>query len=329
MSLRGKVRKLPFTEEQISSMIDDYRNNVPLNEIYEKYHVREDQLRYIRRKHCIPARLTHVQKTIAEAVNAHVNGMLLKDVIAKYGISSPPIYKYMKENGIVYKNGHGRKYHFNEGFFEIIDNEHKSYWLGFLYADGSVGYSEHTCNSPNRLSINLSYKDRCIIESILEDLEADCPIKDYMPDERTYGNSMMSRVCIDSTRLCNDLIRHGCIPNKTHFLQFPYGSMQEKFYPHFIRGLFDGDGCITGQRKIPSFEITGYPNFLLQVQNILIKNCGLNKTSLQYYPHKSPDVATLRYGGPNVVRRIFDFLYQDASIFLPRKYEKFTSLFSQ
>ena len=31
-----------------------------------------------------------------------------------------------------------RKYTINQNYFEIIDTEEKAYWLGFLYADGSV-----------------------------------------------------------------------------------------------------------------------------------------------------------------------------------------------
>ena len=30
------------------------------------------------------------------------------------------------------------EYNYNEKYFEVIDNEHKAYWLGFLYADGYV-----------------------------------------------------------------------------------------------------------------------------------------------------------------------------------------------
>lgn len=31
----------------------------------------------------------------------------------------------------------------NKDRFEVIDTEEKAYWLDFLYADGSVGSTEH------------------------------------------------------------------------------------------------------------------------------------------------------------------------------------------
>ena len=30
------------------------------------------------------------------------------------------------------------EYYYNKDYFKIINNEHKAYWLGFLYADGYV-----------------------------------------------------------------------------------------------------------------------------------------------------------------------------------------------
>ena len=262
MSNRGKINKLPYKEDEIQSMFKDYYDDLDFNTLYLKHNVSSDTFRYLRRKYNKPARILKSQRVVKFAVNDHINGMLLKDVEKKYNISSSTIYKYMKKHGIEYKNDHGRRHHLNQNFFEKIDTEKKAYWLGFLYADGCVTYSEKSCNSPNRLSINLSSKDRCILELFQNDLESDYPIVDYIPNGKTYGNTMMSKLYINSTKLCKDLIKHGCVPNKTKCLQMPYGSLDEKLYPHFLRGVFDGDGCITSTKgKRPTFQITGYKLF--------------------------------------------------------------------
>ena len=31
-----------------------------------------------------------------------------------------------------------RKYHCDDGYFDLIDSEAKAYWLGFLAADGNI-----------------------------------------------------------------------------------------------------------------------------------------------------------------------------------------------
>ena len=46
----------------------------------------------------------------------------------------------------------GRKYNCNYDYFKEIDTEDKSYWLGFLYADGSIHKTKHTMDLV--LSIN-------------------------------------------------------------------------------------------------------------------------------------------------------------------------------
>ena len=38
----------------------------------------------------------------------------------------------------------GRRYNCNYDYFKEIDTEDKSYWLGFLYADGSVRKNTNT-----------------------------------------------------------------------------------------------------------------------------------------------------------------------------------------
>ena len=49
--------------------------------------------------------------------------------------------------------------------------------------------------------------------------------------------------------MVNDLINLGCIPNKSLTLTFP-DFINDELLPHFIRGYFDGDGCIwNGKRK--------------------------------------------------------------------------------
>ena len=50
---------------------------------------------------------------------------------------------------------------------------------------------------------------------------------------------------INSTKIASDIKKLGCIKNKTLQLQFPTESqVPRKFQYAFIRGYFDGDGCV-------------------------------------------------------------------------------------
>lgn len=76
---------------------------------------------------------------------------------------------------------------------------------------------------------------------------------------------------ITSAELCNSLVNLGIGYNKSHFdLHIP--NIPEHLIKHFIRGYFDGDGCITGWLAIEkenlieldnSFDICGKTESLL------------------------------------------------------------------
>ena len=62
----------------------------------------------------------------------------------------------------------------------------------------------------------------------------------------------------------------------------------------------------------------------IKIQEILMQNCQLNKTSLRKYEDKGyGSLVTLTYGGRLQLIKIFNYLYEDAKIFLPRKHERF------
>ena len=58
----------------------------------------------------------------------------------------------------------GRKYNCNYDYFKEIDTEDKSYWLGFLYADGSIHKTKHT------MDLVLSINDKELLERVAKRL---------------------------------------------------------------------------------------------------------------------------------------------------------------
>ena len=60
---------------------------------------------------------------------------------------------------------------------------------------------------------------------------------------------------------------------------------------------------------------------LSTIQQYLVYNVGVVKNSLK--KRKSTVAVTLHYSGRNVCRRILDYLYKDAAVYLQRKYNKY------
>lgn len=68
----------------------------------------------------------------------------------------------------------------------------------------------------------------------------DIPIKRKLLKKETHNHQVCFR--LSSKLLCNDLLKHGVMPNKSFKIKLP--NISDIFLPHFIRGYFDGDGCV-------------------------------------------------------------------------------------
>lgn len=149
--------------------------------------------------------------------------------------------------------------------------------------------------------------------------------------------------------MCEDLSRLGAITNKSLNLKFPDKIIPEKFMRDFIRGYFDGDGCVwNGKRKKMKvkdaskptgyrerivhnvkFTITGYDKFINSLQDYLVSILNFKKTKLNYSKAKNSNnntkecVCTMEYSGRKQMKKFFDYLYTDAKIYGKRKYNKF------
>ncbi len=98
---------------------------------------------------------------------------------------------------------------------------------------------------------------------------------------------------------------------------------------HFIRGYFDGDGCVTycglgpGRTiKQLSFSILGTKKFLEDCRFILEQNCQLKRNKI----NTKGNIFSLSYSGNKIMKKIYNFLYKDATIYLDRKKEKFQTV---
>lgn len=196
-------------------------------------------------------------------------------------------------------------------FFETIDNQDKAYFLGLMFSDGSV--------NSNGTQFYLKLKDEDVILKFKEALKCDYSINYREIPYKSYALE------ISSKKMCSDLINLGCVPNKTKILKFP--SLRKDLVRHFIRGFFDGDGCLQLQDKMYHcrFDITSASKQFLEelrpyITAISKTNGGLNKET-KY------DVWHLSYSG-HQVKQILDWLYKDANYYMQRKYVKYQILSS-
>lgn len=195
--------------------------------------------------------------------------------------------------------------------FEKIDTEEKAYWLGFLYADGSVGSKE------NKIELGLAEKDLKQIEKFKKFLNIDNKIS-YREASKSY------RISFRSDKCKQDLINLGCVPKKSLVLTFP----TEKQVPnvllrHFIRGYFDGDGWFTNTEKCFQIGIIGTEDFvkgfLFHTKDII--NCD----NTIFEVHRRDGAKRYVFGSYKDVLNFLNWIYKDANIYLDRKYDQYLS----
>ena len=202
---------------------------------------------------------------------------------------------------------------FNEHFFDIIDNEHKAYWLGFLYADGYISINSNT------IELTLKSSDIEHLQKFVKDLE-------FTVDKHIFQDNIRCRLQIANKHMKECLIKLGCTPQKSLTLIFPTEEqVPNKFLFDFLRGYIDGDGSIMigknhrGEYVKPRLNILGTKEFLTS----LIENTGWRTAAIsQKTGNQAYDV---EWGGKYVLDYLKQ-LYQNATIYLDRKYEKYLIL---
>lgn len=232
------------------------------------------------------------------------------------------------------------EYNYNEKYFEIIDTENKAYWLGFLYADGYIEpiYRKEKIKA-FRIELGLSSLDECHLEKFLLDLSSNAPITQRIQkiNNEEYNSS---RVRINNTKMCKDLIKLGCTTKKSLTLEFPNSDIVPiGLLSHFIRGYFDGDGCIhysernyIDKRNNKEYvnkqlitSLVGTSNFLEELLSIL-KNANINFDFCNSNCGKALEIRVCRH---NDILNFYSYIYNNANIFLSRKKDKFEYAFQK
>lgn len=213
------------------------------------------------------------------------------------------------------------KYSLDETFFSQIDTEEKAYWLGFLAADCGV--------SKREVVLGLATQDEGHLVKLRDALKANLPIHRYLKRAQS-GVYPGSRLNIASLRVMADLHKHGVRRRKSLNLRWP--SLRVGLVRHFIRGYFDGDGCLSVMRSPGSHHmsgrliIVGPRAFMSRLQTELVRRCTLRRTNLRV--PRGGKVVILEYGGRLQVLKLLHYLYRDSHVWLDRKYAKAVSLLS-
>ena len=253
------------------------------------------------------------KQALEEYLNTPEEARSLTKLGSKYNIKRQTLSDRFKKWGYEIINQQN-KCRLNENCFDSMNSEEQFYWLGFMYADGNIS------KEGNRIEIRLSINDINHLEKFRKFLQLTTKIR--------TGETNGIKFCHLSVRnkhLWNKLNSLGCVSNKSLILTFPKIQLftKKEYILHFIRGYVDGDGCLSLTKdndKIRTrISIIGTESFLISVNKIFGNKGYLRSKETDNYKNKAFE---LKFSDlPS--RKLARYLYENATIYLDRKYERF------
>lgn len=281
-----------------------------------------------------------------------------KEIAQEFGVSRPTVTRWFKSLNIptqscrrftdknltswLYKTGRLKKKirhngpdrrlqrtkgNVNIDFFKKWSSE-MAYVLGFFAADGGM-----FINSGGSRYLQFTSTDHEILEKIRTLLLAKQKISIKKRNSGNLKDCFLLQ--IGSKEIFNDLKSLGFTPNKELTMRLP--RISDKYFSHFLRGYFDGDGCISRtyykkkDRKHESCIVSlifasGSESFLKEISRRLANLLSIGRGCL----HRNGNSVWLKYG-KGETKIICDFMYYSdptTVYFLERKYNKFKEIFN-
>lgn len=223
-----------------------------------------------------------------------------------------------------------RKHTINSAYFNDIKTEHQAYWLGFIWADGSISKTAKRCSGYNRLTISQKETERIHLEKLAKELNSSANLTEYEP----YPNKKIVNLSINCRPLCQQLeqLGYGTKDKRIHIPPIPNYLIR-----HFIRGYFDGDGCLSiYQQKTKQWlvnrqewSLTGNPIFIKEIQTILNQETTVSQ-SVRLKSYKNTNKAiSLRYGRKSDIDALYHYLYDNCTVYLNSKHQRFIDFYSR
>lgn len=271
-------------------------------------------------------KLTDEQKI--QIVEKYNSGKYICKILAlEYNVSISSIFSLLKRRNVKLKTQSElqRKYSLNEHYFDKVDTKEKAYFLGLLYADG--------CNKENKnnIQITLAETDKYILEKFKYELSCNSPLRIEHSNNKNPNRQNTFRLSISSKHMSQQLAKLGCFQRKSLTLKFPTEEQVPKhLLNHFIRGMWDGDGSITISKNQPYCKLTSTSYFcdsLKEILNNINITSGVHRMKRSIKNNNTTRDLNIGRNRSNI-SKFLNWLYQDATIYLKRKHQKYQECLS-
>lgn len=256
-----------------------------------------------------------------------LGNLKMKDVYEKYEVNQNAMDYFFAEKGYI-KRSTLRKENIKTDIFNPVNTPEAAYILGFYIADG--------CLNGNKFVITLNEKDKEILEKIRDYMS---PITKLIYKKETVNKQgivshPMYSFAFSCKEIVNKLEELGLGKNKTYLSKSIKNIVPKELMWDFIRGYWDGDGCISSSNVSKTAKETSYnyinmgftiiskdPDILNEMNEFFIEE-GINT---HVYPDNKGNYLVGTHSKPEI-EKIYNKLYTSSNLFMERKRTKFNEI---
>jgi len=294
-------------------------------QLQKEFKIYPNEIYKVLKKNNIELRGANLPKEKALKIcEEYKSGKSFKTICEELNISESTISKIIKKYKVETRKQAGRfprKYSLDDSILKNIDTFEKAQFLGLIYSDGSL--SKYNRN----ISIRLREDDKDYLDNWrINHLNSDKPLgytynpKMISPFNRKVYNRKLGSYILDisSTKIYKDALRLGLCANKTK-ANLPMPNIPEELKIAFILGLFEGDGSVSFclNNKSRYFSIACQENMGLDIKKYF-DSIGVLSSF-----RKRKHICTVTITSKEYLKKLYNLLYQDASIYMKRKKQKF------
>ena len=245
---------------------------------------------------------------MTEIIKKYNSGQSVLTISKDSNLPYRRVWKKLNDANLIRTKKKIKDTEFNCNYFESIDSQDKAYFLGLIHADGCVHITKE---NKLRFVIALKEEDGYLIHKLAEVLELPRSKVGIVPASQTGGQQTRLQIANQSFISHIKDVKNSKIMDK----------IPPHLIPHFIRGVFDGDGTIYTKysKRIHKYYYMGFIGnldflyFLQQHSPVKFKLRPTNSLGMYRSEIYSKD-DVLKFG---------EFLYKDSIIHMNRKFNKF------
>jgi hypothetical protein len=301
-----------YSETEDAKIVELYERNLGVVQISELLHHDPGYISRVLRENGVWIRgsrnFTDAEEE--QIAKIYLAGHSAKAIMRAYGLKfHVSICDALRRQGVEQRPApeRNRLYQLNPHVFDVIDNEEAAYWLGFLYADGSI----------QRRSLTLSLKgtDRVHLEKLRDFMRSEAPTKEIVAKCNGYGYPQCT-IAFTDRHLAAQLRNLGIVKRRPSHIR-TIKAVPKSLQRHFLRGFWDGDGSISTNPE-SGLSFCGRRKFMEWIRARLSEEAGTNP-NLSVRKHSRADLHYLIYSGRGQALKVLDFLFEGATIWLARK----------